>query len=212
MMTPSTGRNGGSMRIAIIGAGNVGGGLGAALARVGHEVIFGVRDPDSDKTRQALAAAPSARASTPAEAVDGAEVVIFTLRWDAVPDTVAALPPLDGRVVIDAMNRFGGDAARSTSQDLAELLSGARVVKCFNTIGYENLTTAGSRATPAAMFVAGDDAEAKATAMQLATEIGFQAEDAGALANAKSLEEMVKVWLALSQKHGRTVGFAISRG
>ena len=42
------------MRIAIMGAGNVGGGLGTALAAVGHEVVFGVRDPDSDKTRQAL--------------------------------------------------------------------------------------------------------------------------------------------------------------
>ena len=48
--------------------------------------------------------------------------------------------------------------------------------------------------------------------MLLVEEIGFRAEDAGGLANAKPLEEMVKVWLALSQAHGRTVGFAISEG
>ena len=61
------------------------------------------------------------------------------------------------------------------------------------------------------MFVAGDDAEAKRVAMALATEIGFEAEDAGPLANAKALEEMVRVWLALTQVYGRGVGWALSR-
>ena len=62
------------------------------------------------------------------------------------------------------------------------------------------------------MFVAGDDPDAKRTAMLLVEEVGFRAEDAGGLVNAKPLEEMVKVWLALAQVHGRTVGFAISEG
>ncbi len=62
------------------------------------------------------------------------------------------------------------------------------------------------------MFVAGDDPDAKRVALGLAAEIGFAAEDAGGLANARSLEEMTKVWLVLSQTHGRTVGFAISLG
>src|SRR4051812_33911969 len=144
------------MRIAIIGAGNVGGGLGAALTAVGHEVVFGVRDPDSDKTRAAVSSIPGARAVSPAESVRDADVVCFSLRWPAVPETVASMPSLDGRIVIDAMNRFGGDPTRSTAQDLADLLPGARLVKAFNTIGYENLTTARERQTPAAMFVAGE--------------------------------------------------------
>ncbi len=200
------------MRIAIIGAGNVGGGLGAALTAVGHDVVFGVRDPGSDKTRAALAAAAGAQATSPEEAVAGADVVMFTLRWDAVPDIAPRLPSLVGRVVIDAMNRFGGDPSRSTTQDLADLLPGARLAKAFNTIGYENLTTAGNRQEPAAMFVAGDDPEAKRVALDLARELGFEPCDAGSLANSKPLEEMVKVWLALSQSFGRTVGFAVSHG
>ena len=199
------------MRIAIMGAGNVGGGLGTALANVGHEVVFGVRDPESDKTREALSAASGSTATAPANAVEGADVVVFALRWEAVADTVAQLPSLAGRVVIDAMNRFS-DPARSTTQDLGELMPGARLAKCFNTIGFENLTTAADRQTRAAMFAAGDDPEAKRIALQLAGQLGFDAEDAGGLANAKPLEEMVKVWLALTQEHGRGVGFAISRG
>jgi predicted dinucleotide-binding enzyme len=200
------------MRIAIMGAGNVGGGLGTAFAAAGHEVVFGVRDPDSDKTRAALDSATGARATSPAEAVAGAEVVCFALRGEAVEETVSQLPPLSGRVVIDAMNRFSGDPSRSTAQDLADLLPGAKIAKAFNTIGFENLTTAKSRRTPAAMFVASDDEDAKRVALGLATEIGFEACDAGPLSNARPLEEMVKVWLAISRQLGRTVGFAISKG
>jgi len=197
------------MRIAILGAGNVGGGLGTAFSAIGHEVVYGVRDPESPKTRAAVEAS-GGRAADPRLAVDGADVVVFALRWDGVPETVAALPSLDGRIVIDAMNRFG--TPTSTTEDLAALLPGAKLVKCFNTIGAENFATARERSAPAAMFAAGDDADAKRVALELATEIGFRAEDAGGLANAKPLEEMVKVWLALSQAHGRRIGFALSDG
>jgi 8-hydroxy-5-deazaflavin:NADPH oxidoreductase len=199
------------MRIAVIGAGNVGGGLGKALADVGHEVVFGVRDPDSTKTLAALAEIPNASAASPSEAVDGAEVIVFALRPVAIPATIRDLPPLADRIVIDAMNRFDGDPLRSTTEDLAELLPGAKLAKAFNTIGYENLTTARDRTTPVAMFVAGDDPDAKRVAMGLAAEIGFEPEDAGGLANTKPLEDMVRVWIALTQVHGRTIGFALSR-
>jgi predicted dinucleotide-binding enzyme len=200
------------MRIAIIGAGNVGGGLGKALSGVGHQVVFGVRDPDSTKTQTALAEVGEATAATPSEAVNGADVIVFALRPVAIGATVRELPPLDERIVIDAMNRFDGEPGRSTTDDLADLLPGAKLAKAFNTIGFENLATARDRAVRAAMFVAGNDPDAKRVAMLLAEEMGFQPEDAGGLANAKPLEEMVKVWLALSQAHGRTVGFAISEG
>lgn len=200
------------MRIAIIGAGNVGGGLGAGLVRAGHEVAFGVRDPGSEKARAAVAGAPGSRATQPVEAVVGTDVVAVALRPVALPATVAALPSLEGRIVIDAMNRFDGDPARSTSDDLVALLPGARVVKAFNTIGFENLATAHERRQPAAMFVAGDDAEAKRVVMGLAHDLGFRPEDVGPLANAKALEHIVRIWLALAERHGRGVGFAISNG
>lgn len=200
------------MRIAIIGAGSVGGGLGRAFAAVGHDVVFGVRDPDSEKTLAALAEIPEADARSPAEAVEGADVVVFAVRPVAVPAMAAAVGSLDGRIVIDAMNRFDGDPGRSMTQELTALLPGAKLAKAFNTTGYENYTTARDRSAKAAMFVAGDDPDAKRVAMELATEVGFRAEDAGGLANAKSLEEMVRVWLVVAQAHGRRVAFALSDG
>ncbi len=199
------------MRIAILGAGNVGGGLGKAFAAVGHEVVFGVRDPDSTKTLAALADIPSASALRPSDAVNDADVIMVALRPVAISATIKDLPPLDDRIVIDAMNRLDGDRQRSTTEELADLLPGARLAKAFNTTGFENLATARERQTKAAMFVAGDDPDAKRVAMELAAEIGFEPEDAGGMANARSLEEMVRVWIALTQVHGRTVGFAISR-
>ncbi len=201
------------MRIAILGAGNVGGGLGRAFAAAGHDVVFGVRDPESTKTQAALADIPDAVAASPGDAVEGADVIVFAVRPVAINATVAELPPLGGRLVIDAMNRFDAEpGGHSTTQDLAAMLPGAKLAKAFNTIGFENYATAAGRAVRAAMFVAGDDADAKRVAMDLAAQIGFQPEDAGGLANAKVLEEMVKIWLALSQAHGRGVAFAVSEG
>jgi hypothetical protein len=200
------------MQIAIIGAGNVGGGLGRAFAAVGHQVVFGVRDPESTKTLAALAEIPGAIAETPSTAVTGADVVVFALRPIGLAATVTEIGSLDGRIVIDAMNRFDGDPLRSTVEDLAELLPLAKLAKAFNTIGAENYVTARERAVPAAMFVAGDDPDAKQVALDLAAELGFQPEDAGPLANARILEDMVRIWMVLAQAHGRTVGFAISRG
>lgn len=200
------------MRIAILGAGNVGGGLGKAFAAAGHDVVFGVRNPESSKTLAALAEIPDAVAASPADAVDGADVIVFAIRPMALGATIAQLPELEGRIVIDAMNRFDGDPARSTTQDLAAMLHGAKLAKAFNTIGFENYATARERKAQAAMFVAGDDAEAKRVAMGLASELGFRPEDAGGLVNAKVLEDMVRVWLALAAVHGRSVGFAISEG
>ncbi len=200
------------MRIAILGAGNVGGGLGRAFAAVGHDVVFGVRDPESTKTLAALAEIPEADAATPADAVDDADVIVFALRPVAITATIADLPSLKDRIVIDAMNRFDAGDLPSTTADLAALLPGAKLAKAFNTIGFENFATAAVRTVPAAMFVAGDDPDAKRVAMALASEIGFRPEDAGGLANAKVLEEMVRIWMALAQVHGRSVAFAISVG
>ena len=139
-------------------------------------------------------------------------MIVVALRWAAVPDTIASLPPLDGRIVIDAMNRVDGDPARSTTQDLADLLPGARLAKAFNTIGFENLTTARDRRTKGAMSSPATTPTPRRSRCGSPSSSAFQPEDAAGLANTKPLEELVKVWLALSQHHGRTVGFAVSDG
>jgi predicted dinucleotide-binding enzyme len=190
------------MRIAIIGAGNVGGGLGAALATAGHEVVFGVRDPDGDTARGAVAAAPGARATSPAGAIGGAEVIVVAIRPDAIAEVVGGLPPLDGRVVIDAMNRFGGDPGRSTTQDLADLLPGARVVKAFNTAGNATFVNPRYDGGPPDMFICGNDDEAKSAVSDICKRFGWGTVDLGGIDASHYLEAMCLVWVLHGARSG----------
>src|SRR5262245_22182063 len=97
------------MNIAVIGSGNIGGTLGTKWAAAGQQVVFGVRDPSSAKTRAALAAAGAmARVDTIANAIAGAEVVLLAIPGAAVAETVAAHgAALADRIVIDSTNQFG---------------------------------------------------------------------------------------------------------
>lgn len=70
------------MKIAIIGAGNVGATLGRAWLKRGHEVAFGVRDPNSPKARDLTSESPTARVVTNLEAARGSEVIVLATPWN----------------------------------------------------------------------------------------------------------------------------------
>jgi predicted dinucleotide-binding enzyme len=202
------------MKIGIIGAGNVGGNLGTVLAANGHEVLFGVRDPQSDKTRALLdAAGPKARAGSAQDAAAFGDVLAVALRWDVLPEVLGQLGDLDGKVVIDCTNRFstptGGSA--NSSEDLARMLPGTQVVRAFNTIGAEHYGSPVFGGERASMFIAGDDAQAKAVVGRLAEEMGFEVVDAGPLASAIALESLTRAWVGLSQQLGRDIAFKLLR-
>src|SRR5262245_51190757 len=92
------GQEGGmAMEIGIIGAGNVGGTLGRAWGRKGHEVFYGVRHPQDEKTRELLrATGPAARAGSPAEAAAFGEVVVLATPWQATRAAVESAGDLAG--------------------------------------------------------------------------------------------------------------------
>lgn len=79
------------MKIAILGAGNIGGTLGRKWAAAGHQVVFGVRQPGSDKTQALLETVQgTASAATLAQAIPAGDVVLFAIPWDAVAGTARA--------------------------------------------------------------------------------------------------------------------------
>ena len=203
------------MKIGILGAGNIGGNLGKGWAAAGHEIVFGVRDPQSEKTTAAIAAAgPNAQAASVREAVDFGEVVALAVPWQAVADALAEAGDLGGKVLIDCTNRLGPVApgsAASAAEDVARLAPSARVVKAFNTLGYENLADPRYGALVATAFIAGDDQQAKSTAARLAQDLGFEVEDAGPLANAALLESLTRLWVQLARTHGRNIAFVLLR-
>ncbi len=93
-------------KLAIIGAGNVGGALGTSWARkAGHEVYFGVRDPKADKTQALLRGiGAQARAGTPAEAAAFADIIVLSTPWPATEAAIRSMGNLTGKILLDATN------------------------------------------------------------------------------------------------------------
>lgn len=211
------------MRIAVIGSGNVGGTLGRRWATLGHDVTFGVRDPQRGaaavKGGAGDGALPDrARVTTPAQAVRGedgrrADVVLLATPWPAVAAALAELGPgaLDGVTLLDATNPLGpglrletGPNGASGAEQVQSLAPTARVVKVFNTTGFDNMRDPVYEGRASVMLYAGDDAAAKQVARQLATDLGFDAVDAGPLARARELEHLAVLWISLAMGVGGT--------
>jgi 8-hydroxy-5-deazaflavin:NADPH oxidoreductase len=178
-------------RIGIIGAGMIGATAAKLFVDAGYEVaVSNSRGPASLKDLVATLG-PKAQAMTVEDAARWGDVVLLAVPWR----TPEALPPpetVNGKVVIDAMNPYtktGGIAdlgESSSTEQTRTRLKGARLVKAFNTIYYKHLAERGRKDLPVddrhAIFVAGDDAEAKRAVMALIEDIGFGAVDTGSLA------------------------------
>jgi predicted dinucleotide-binding enzyme len=178
------------MNIGILGAGNIGATAAKLFSKAGHHVrIANSRGP---QTLEAVAHDLGANvlAATPEDAVAFGDVVLLAVPWSHKEDAIPDAGPYDDKIVIDAMNPYTEDyeledlGNRTSSEITKTLVPGARLVKAFNTILYKRL---GSEGKPSGakgrlvIFVAGDDAEAKAVVVKLIDEIGFDAVDTGSL-------------------------------
>jgi predicted dinucleotide-binding enzyme len=212
------------MRIGIIGAGSVGGTLGQGWAKKGHEVLFGVRDQADPKIQKLLAdAGQAASAGSVAEAGAFGEVLVLATPWEAAEGALRQAGDLDGKIVFDCTNPLKPGlagvevpAAGSGGQQVAAWAPGARVVKIFNTTGFNNMADPsypGQGGQGITMFYCGDDKDAKARAHQLAEDLGFDPVDAGPLANAGLLESlaMLWIWLAYPGGQGRDIALTLLR-
>lgn len=200
------GREGHIMNIGIIGAGNVGSTLGAAFTKTGHTVTYGLREPSKVPGAVSIA-----------QAVAASEVLVLATPFGALEQVVASTGPMAGKVVVDASNPLLPGLALavghsdSGAETLQRLVPQAKVVKCFNTVGVEVMANpkVGGRATT--MFLCGDDAEARETVRGLASGLGFDAIELGALKNARLLEPAAVLWihLAMVEKLGRRLGIRL---
>ncbi|MBS1261639.1 MAG: hypothetical protein MAG453_00968 [Calditrichaeota bacterium] len=202
------------MKITVIGSGNVGSSLAMHWVREGHSVTFGVRDPDSRKTRAALESAPGADAKPVTEACAGAEVVTLCTPYTAVEAVLKQAGELAGATVIDCTNPIGPGltslAAEGSSgaETIAALAPGAHVVKAFNSVGYEVMRDPIYGDRRAVMHYCGDDAGAKARARELIEACGFEPLDAGPLSVARHVENLALLWIELAVRQGLGRDFA----
>lgn len=207
------------MKIAIIGAGNVGSTLGRAWARRGHTVTFGVRDPADPKLKAMAGGQPGLGFAANADAARNAEVVAFCTPWPATQAAVASCGSLAGKAVIDCTNPLKADLSglsvgtdSSGAERVAGWAKGAQVFKAMNQIGFNLMDAPKFKQGTPVMFVCGDG-DKKQLVLQLVKELGFDTVDAGGLAIARLLEPYAMLWIHMALKGGlgRNFGFAVLR-
>lgn len=209
------------MKIGVIGTGNVGAALGRRWAQGGHTVVFGTRDPHREEVQHLVAEAGGTASARPiADALAAADVVVLATPWPIVEKLAAAHGGFAGKTVIDCTNPIAPGLAglavgttTSAAEQLAAWAPDARVVKAFNATGAEIMADPAFPDGAATMFVCSDDEAARHIALTLATELGFEAVDAGPLRAARYLEPLAMLWihLAYAAGQGRDTAFRYVR-
>lgn len=179
------------LKIGIIGAGNMGAAFAKRLAAAGHTVAITAKDAS-----QATTAARAAGASATAV---------------AVTDVSRAAGDLDGKIVVDISNPLTADMyglslghTTSAAEEIQRAVPRAKVVKAFNTV-FAGVLGGNAQVQ---VFVAGDDAAAKAVVRSMAESAGFEVIDAGPLANSRNLEPVGMLNIYLGYVAGRGTGIA----
>jgi len=207
------------MKIGIIGAGDVGGTLGKSWRQRKHDIMFGVRNLQSQNVQRLTEIDKSLMFGNINDAVAFGDVILFAIPWTSIEETVRGSRNLSGKIVIDPTNPLTPDLRQlalddsSVAERIAELAKGAKVVKAFNTIGAQTLNNLIFGSNRADLFLCGDDTPSKRVVGELAADIGFDVVDIGSLANARMLENLALLWieLALRQELGPNIAFKLLR-
>jgi 8-hydroxy-5-deazaflavin:NADPH oxidoreductase len=210
------------MNITIIGAGNMGRGIGTRAVAGGHSVTFVDANPETaENTAADVRASAKKGAKVSAASLGDAElgdVVVLAVWYGTNVEIAKQLgTKLAGKVVVDIANplnsTYDGLATApdsSSAEDLAKAVSaGTKVVKAFNTTFAGTLLTGQVAGQPLDVFIAGDDAEAKGKVSQLVTDGGMRAIDTGALHRARQIEAMQLLHITLQGTLGSNWGSAI---
>lgn len=191
-------------KIAIIGNGNVGSALTRGLTR-GKRDVKNVGD-DKGEIRNA---------------VEWADIVVLAVPFGAIDDVAATIGPLTkNKTVVDVTNALTAEMqlavgySTSGAEELQKKLPQAHVVKAFNTQFAQHMDSGRLGDQRLSVFVAGDNTEAKRDATEIASSIGFEAVDAGPLANARLLEPLgyLNIQLGYVLGQGTQIGLKLVRG
>ncbi len=202
------------MKIAIIGTGNVGGTLATKWANQGHQIFLGVKDKDNFKGK-ALLENPNTEVQLVQDAVAAAQIILIATPAMAAVEVAQSLGDTDNKIIIDAMNIVmgrGPEGFTNTSDAILAHTNTSRVIKCFNTTGYNNMLNTNYGDLAIDSFLAGDDTEAKTIVRQLALDAGFaECYDIGGNDKFQLMEQFAWFWinLAMFQGQGREIGFKL---
>jgi predicted dinucleotide-binding enzyme len=177
--------------VGIIGAGRLGQAMAQTALRAGRQVVMAnSRGPES--LASVVSTLGEGASAGTVDRAAGVDIVVIAVPWPRVGEAVEGRR-WDGRIVIDATNDFDPSdlGGRTSSEVLADLVQGARVVKAANTLGAPVLgadprEAAGRRV----IFLSGDDAGAKSEVTALFEDAGFVAIDLGGLATGGAMQQL----------------------
>jgi 8-hydroxy-5-deazaflavin:NADPH oxidoreductase len=177
--------------VGIIGAGRLGQAMARTALRAGRRVVIAnSRGPES--LASVVSTLGEGVSAGSADEAAGAGIVVIAVPWDRVPAAVQGIDWND-QIVIDATNDWAADdlQGRTSSELVADLVAGARVVKAANTLGAEVLGSDPQEAGgQRVIFVSGDDADAKAEVVALFEDAGFAVIDLGDLATGGAMQQI----------------------
>ena len=210
------------MRIAIVGAGRIGGNAARLWSRAGHDVLVCFSRHPDELAARAAELGDHVRAASPADAVADADVVLLAVPWRAIDQALHEVGSLAGKVVIDATNQFGPGPGPAERQTVAEFnsarLPGARYVRGFNTltVGFQAAASSRPADQRAVVFMCGDYAAAKDIVATLIEDAGFAAVDLGPNAVAAVMEAPRRPGSVYGEEYrlpeARAVAEAVRRG
>jgi len=182
------------VKIGIIGAGRIGGGLARQLAGAGHQLLLSFSRDRAALDELAIRLGPSAGTGSPPDSVAFGEVVVISVPWSVLPQALEQAGPLDGKIVIDTTNQFGGPPLPAEGQTAAAFnaarMPGARYTKSFNTLTSAFQAEAAGRTGDerVVQWLCGDDAAAKEVVAGLIRDAGFVPVDLGGTAGCAVME------------------------
>ncbi len=202
------------MKIAIIGAGNIGTALAEKLIQSGHTVLIGAKFPLSHKTLKLATLIGEDRLTSVEAAVKQSEVIILAVPLHTIPAVALSLGDVNGKIIIETTNAFGKPLPEyiHATAAIKQITRSVDVVKSFNCIGAEDIAIPEFGSLKADMFVAGDSSSPKIIASQLAKDIGFEnCYDLGGDDAIPLLESLAVIWGALAYKTGlgRRIAFKV---
>jgi NADPH-dependent F420 reductase len=210
------------MNITIIGAGNMGRGIGTRAVAGGHSVTFVDANPETAEKAAADVKASAKKGAKVSTASLGdaqlGDVVVLAVWYGTNIEIAKQLgTKLAGKVVVDIANplnsTFDGLATApdsSSAEDLAKAVApSAKVVKAFNTTFAGTLVAGQVAGQKLDVFIAGDDADAKAKVAQIVTDGGMRAIDTGPLSRARQIEGMQLLHIVVQNTLGTNWGSAL---
>ena len=198
------------MKIGIIGAGKVGTTLGQRWAICGHDVRYGVRNPQESK-HETLS--DHARVMSSQAAAQESDIVFLCVHWNAVEASVSEIKDaLDGKILVDCTNPVGADlgGVNSAAEQIQMWVPQCTVVKSFNQIGFNIMANPILEGKKTVLFVASDSTDASTIVEKLACELDFDVVHMPSLSYASHLEAFAMIWITMSYKLGYGREFAFS--